>query len=222
MIAYCRGAVLPETALTIGLALLLVLGTAQVTIIGFSQVSADGAAFIAAHTTAVNGSADPHAAIATAFPNFSADSISAATGASQLRQALVTKTVGGFIALPGAASTYTLNGADLEFGSQSASPQPFSFGASATLANYCPPVGRCVLPSTYAMYVAQSVDEQTSSQGWNGAFAEWRCHQQAFASVNFPNTRPSLGLKGTPYDPNNPHGVEAPIYAWDNGNHKCN
>jgi len=218
---------LPETALTLGIALLLILGTAQMTIIGFSQVSADGAAFVAAHTTAIDSSANPATTVATAFPQLSADSVTATPAAVDLQQAVVSKTVGGFLALPGVAANYALTGADVEFTtSASTSPQPFAFGASAVLANYCPASGACVLPSTYSMYLAQSIDEQSNAQGWNGAFAEWRCHQQYYAALSsgsdqFPQSRPTTGLKNSVWDPNNPHGAEAPIYGWDVGNHAC-
>ena len=217
-----RGSVLPETALTIGLALLLVLGAAQVAIIGYSQVSADGAAFVAAHVRANNAGADAAAAATTAFPQFAPTSaIAAPPVVAQMQQAVVTKTVGGFMLLPGAAANYPLTGADVEFSSVTASPQPFSFGASATLANYCPSQGGCVLPSSYSMYVAQSVNVTGNGNGWNGPFAEWRCHQQYFASLNFPGTRPTGGLYRSTYDPNNSKGVESPIYSWDGGQHSC-
>jgi hypothetical protein len=217
-----RGSVLPETALMLSVALLIVLGSAQVAIIGYSQVSADGAAFVAAHARSVNTSVNVTTAVATAFPQLAPSSVTATPGAGLLQQGVVTKSVGGFLLLPGAASSYALTGADMEFApSATITPAPFSYGASATLANYCPSSGGCVLPSTYSVYLSQFVDTSGNGNGWNGTFAEWRCHQQYYASLNFPAQRPTGGLKGSIYDENNPKGVEAPIYAWDTGNHPC-
>lgn len=216
-----RAAALPETALIIGLSLLMLLGIAQMTLIGLAQVSADGAAFVAAHTAAIDSSANVPSVVATAFPQLNANSIVATPSASNLQQAVVSKSVGGFLLLPGVASTYALSGSDVEFSPQgvNATPQPFSFGINATLKNYCPVSGACSLPSTYSVYLAQYVNTQASGNGWNGAFAEWRCHQQYLASVNFPSSRPTGGLAGSIYDPTNASNkdVEYPIYQWDQG-----
>lgn len=219
MIVYTRGAALPETALVLGLSLVLMLGAVQSTILGYSQVSADGAAFVAAHSTAINSSASGSSVVASVFPNFSPDSVNVSAGTGT-QQATISKTVDGFIMIPGLASSYQLNGADTEFapdGSTQA-PHDFTFGIDATLNNYCTTAGSCAPRS---IYLAQYVDTQSGSNGWNGPFAEWRCHQQYYASVNWPSQRPAGGLAGSAYDPESPKSLEYPIYQWDAGSHAC-
>ncbi|HVA27901.1 MAG TPA: hypothetical protein VNF68_06955 [Candidatus Baltobacteraceae bacterium] len=216
-----RGTALPETALVIGISLIIVLGAVQATIIGYTQISADGAAFIAAHTAAMDATVSVPSVVATAFPNFNPDSATASSPASGLEQATVAKTVDGFLMVPGLASSYQLSGADVEFSPNGAAqvPQDFSFAIDATLNNYCPDNGPC---STRTIYLAQYVDTQSNANGWNGPFAEWRCHQQYYASVNWPQSRPQGGLQGSVYDPQSPSSLEYPIYKWDAGSHACN
>lgn len=215
-----RGTALPETALVIGISLIIVLGAVQATIIGYTQTSADGAAFIAAHTAAMDASVNVPSVVATAFPNFNPDTVTASSPGNGLEQATISKTVDGFLMVPGLAGSYQLTGADVEFAPNGAAqvPQDFSFAIDAILNNYCPDNGPC---SPRALYLAQYVDTQSSSNGWNGPFAEWRCHQQYFASVNWPQSRPLGGLKGSSYDPESPGSVEYPIYKWDTGTHAC-
>jgi hypothetical protein len=215
-----RGTALPETALVIGIALMLMLGAVQSTVIGYSQVSADGAAFVAAHTSAMDPSADASSVVSTTFPNFSADTLAVSSPAPNLRQATVSKAVDGFLLVPGLASSYQLGGADIEFAPPGAAnaPQPFTFSIDATLNNYCPDSGVC---SPRQIYLAQYVDTQANGNGWNGPFTEWRCHQQYFASVNWPHQRPQGGLQQTQYDPEYSKSAEYPIYGWDGGTHAC-
>jgi hypothetical protein len=204
----------------LGISLILMLGAVQSTVIGYSQVSADGAAFVAAHTTAMDSSASGSSVVASTLPGFSADSVSVSSPGNDLQQATVSKSVDGFLMVPGVAGSYQLSGADVEFAPNAASqmPQDFSFSIDATLNNYCPDHGPC---SPRSIYLAQYVDTQGAGNGWNGPFAEWRCHQQYYASLNFPSQRPLGGLTGSSFDPQANKTVENTIYGWDNGSHAC-
>ena len=63
---WTRGAALPETAVTLGVALTLVFGMFELGLIGWTQLSSDGAAFVAAHAAVLGN--DPKAAAAAPFP----------------------------------------------------------------------------------------------------------------------------------------------------------
>lgn len=218
MIRTCaRGTALPETALTIGLSLLLILGASQLAIVGFTQLSADGAAFVGAHTVATSPTANPAAAVQQAFPGIASANLAVAqpTPGAALEQAVVRKTVGGFIDLPGAAPSYAITGNDVEAAPQAAGTKSpsFAFGANAVLLNYCPAQGGCELPASYGMYLAQTLS--TGGNGVNGQFSEWICHSAYFNAVAFPSVRPTPGPS---WDPSNPaSGAEYQIYSWDRG-----
>lgn len=213
-----RGAALVETALTIGLALLLVLGTAQMALIGYTQVSADGAAFIAAHAAAADPSATPAAVANQIFSNILPSNITATTapGANGFS---VSKSVPGFSMIPGMASTYTVNGSDIEL---APSPPPggtpsFQFGATSTLFNYCYPGTTCSFPSNHSMYLAQTLIP--GGNGVNGQFQEWGCHDGYFSSLTgaFPSTRPPSITAGSALDMTSAGTTEYNIYSWDSG-----
>lgn len=213
-----RGAVMVETALTVGLSLLLVLATAQMALIGYSQLSADGAAYVAARAGVVDPSASPASVAHSVFSGIAASNIQATPG-TQTYQTTVKQSVPGFSLLPGVASTYTVSGADVEF---APSPPPnntpaFSFGANATLFNYCTG-SPCVLPSNHGMYLAQNLT--SGGNGKNGQFAEWYCHDGYFDSLlkAFPSTRPQYGITpGSSLDMNSSGTTEHEIYSWDTG-----
>jgi hypothetical protein len=226
---HSRGTALPETALTIGLSLLLVLGAAQMAILGYTQISADGAAFIAAHTNAQNPSANGITTATGVFSQFSSSNFSTPSPSPSMVPMSVSKAVGGFSLMPGLASTYTVTGKDVEYAPAggAATPAPFEFSIGtnelATLLNYCAPHGNCFLPSNYGIYLAQGVGNGNGN-GVNGTFSEWRCHQRYYASVNWPSTRPANynAIKGDKVlDPATNSSVEGNIYGWDTGNHKC-
>jgi hypothetical protein len=70
-----RGAALAETALVVGVILIMILGSVQLGVVGYLQMTADAAAFLSAHQMAVG---DPNAIAATTsvFPQFNALQIS--------------------------------------------------------------------------------------------------------------------------------------------------
>jgi hypothetical protein len=225
-----RGTALPETALTIGLALLLVLGAAQMALIGYTQISADGAAFIAAHAQAQNPNANGQTVAHGVFSNIDTTDFSTPSPSPSMMPQLVSKTVGGFALIPGLASSYSLQGKDVEYAptAAGATPPPYQFSIGtngmSTLINYCDPKGAsCAMPSTYQMYLAQGIGNGNGN-GSNGIFSEWRCHQQYFAKVNWPNARPQgySAIKGDKVlDPLSNSSIEGNIYGWDSGTHKC-
>lgn len=224
--ARTRGAAMAETALTVGLSLLLVLGAAQMALLGYTQISADGAAFIAAHTQAQNPSANGITAATGVFSQFSSSNFSTPSPSPSMQPMTVSKSLSGFSLMPGLASTYTVTGKDVEYSPAggAATPAPFSFANTATLLNYCDPHGNCTLPSTtYTMYLAQGVGNGNGN-GANGIFSEWRCHQRAYAGLNW-GAYPQGGynaIKGDKtFDPYTNGSTENTIYGWDSGTHKC-
>jgi TadE-like protein len=71
-----RGAALVETALVVGVVLVMVLGAVQVGVIGYLQMSADAASFVNAHQNVIGvSSGSPAAATAQVFPAFSSSNI---------------------------------------------------------------------------------------------------------------------------------------------------
>lgn len=221
-----RGTALPETALTIGLALLLVLGAAQMAIIGYTQISADGAAFIAAHTQAQNPAANGETTAHGVFSNVDVSDFGTPAPSPSMLPMTVSKNVTGFALMPGLASSYAITGKDVEYApnGSGATPAPFAFSVTTeTLLNYCDGRGSCFFPSTYTIYLAQGVGDGNGN-GVNGVFSEWRCHQQYFAKVNWPQTRPNgyNAIKGDKVlDPYTNSSIEGNIYGWDSGNHAC-
>lgn len=220
-----RGVALPETALVIGLSMLVILGAAQMTIIGYSQVGADGAAFVAAHSVAVNPSANGTTAATSVFGQFAATNFTTPSPVPNFSQTQVTKSVGGFTLLAGGRAAFNVRGADLEYApaQTSSTPAPFNFAINATLYNDCDPTGNCnSLPSSTSIYLAQSVGSGHGN-GVNGLFAEWQCHQKYYASLNWPATRPQnySAIKGGNFDIKTNGSAEQNIYSWDKGSHNC-
>lgn len=222
-----RGTALPETALTIGLALLLVLGAAQMTLIGYTQISADGAAFVAAHTQAQNPSANGQTTATSVFSNFDTSNFDNPTPASSMVPMSVTKSIAGFPLMPGLASSYSVTGKDMEYAPDAAgaTPAPYEFSATAYLHNYCVSnSASCSLPSQYQIYLAQGVGNGNGN-GSNGIFSEWRCHQQYYAKLNWSQMKYPDGYSAIQgdktYDPLASNSTENNIYGWDSGSHAC-
>jgi hypothetical protein len=222
-----RGTALPETAITIGLALLLVLGAGQMAIIGYTQISADGAAFIAAHAQSENPSANGVTAATSVFSNFGSSNFATPTASPSMVPYTVTQSVGGFLMMPGLASTYSVTGKDIEYqpAGSGATPAPFEFSIpTEVLLNYCNPNAGCSPPSNYTIYLAQGVNNGNGN-GVNGTFSEWQCHQKYYAQLDwqqkaYPGSYSAIAGDKT-YDPYQNNSVENNIYSWDSGTHKC-
>lgn len=229
--SYSFGTALVETALSVGVSLLLILGAAQAALIGYTQISADGAAFIAAHAVAENPSANGTNTATQVFSNFSSGNFSTPSPAPVLDPVLVQKSISGFSLVPGVASSYTISGKDLEYApaNVSSTPAPYAFGVTATLLNACG-TNSCALPSNATIYLAQNV-QAGNGNGTNGQFAEWRCHQKYFARLeqDFPNSYPAYTgnngykqyVQGSQLDIWKSGSDEANVYGWDTGNNKC-
>lgn len=214
-----RGTVLVETALTIGISLLIVLGAAQMALIGYTQVSADGAAFIAAHTAASNPNANSVNAATGVFSQFNTSNFSTPSPAPNLDPTVVSTAVAGFSLLPGFASTYTVAGKDVEYQAAAANTNPsqYSFDANNTkLHNYCAPSGGAC-PTNVCIYLAQSIGAGNGN-GANGLFAEWRAHQRVFARLaqSFQGTSPGSAIP-TNLDVTHPSSDESTVSGWDKG-----
>jgi hypothetical protein len=209
-----RGVALPETALMIGLALLLILGAAQLAILSITQLSADGGAFVAAHMLAQEPTSSPLATVQGIFPGIKAGNLSASNAGSNLEQATVTTSAGGF-SLPGFPSSFSITGSDLEVAPAAvdAAAQTYTFGATAQLLNWCPYGNTCTYPSTRSIYIAHQLS--TGGNGVNGQFSEWICHSNYLSSLSFPANRPTPGPTWNPLSTSS--GVEYTIYSWDTG-----
>lgn len=214
-----RGNTLPETAIILAVALMMMLGALQIALYGFGQASADGAAFVASNSFA-NGGATPAPMAASVFPGIGQNNI-------QLypRQGVVigtaTTTMPGLAFVPGMPSSLTIAGADIEpvtSTAQGGPPPPFTFSVKANLKNYCSPTSLCPYPAQYCMYLAQTLDN--SGNGKNGQFSEWYYHADTFASINWPPKRPS-SIAGTNLDPSTPGSTENTIYSWDASAPSC-
>lgn len=228
---FARGTAMVETALSVGVSLLLVLGAAQMALIGYTQISADGAAFIAAHTVAQNPSANGVNAATQVFSNTESDDYSTPSPSPLLDPVLVKKNVAGFSLIPGVASSYQIAGKDLEYAPANAGSTPagFQFEIKAYLYNVCQPAATtCPLPSNNWIYLAQNV-QSGNGNGANGQFAEWRCHQRYLAKIghDFPNSYPSYNgngytayVQGTQLDAFKNNTDENSVYGWDTGK-KC-
>lgn len=217
------GAALPETALILSVALIVLFGASQMAVIGFTQAAADGASFVGAHALAIDPAASAPSVIQSIFPQFKSTDVAAPGSTTNFQSQTVSKTVDGF-PLQQLSPTYTITGSDIELKPQGAgqAPQAFSFGAASTsILNFCNPSKACSAPSSRSVWLAQTVDTTGNGQGWNGPFKEWRCHQQYFAQLNFPSTRPGGGLTGSVYDWRASGSRESAIYGWDSGNHTC-
>lgn len=208
-----RGVALPETALLIGLALMLILGASQLAILSVTQLSADGGAFIAAHMLAEEPTSSPLATVQSVFPGIKAGNLSASNAGQNLEQATVTTSAGGF-SIPGMPSSFSITGSDLEVAPAAvdAAAQTYTFGATAQLNNWCPYQSVCTYPSVRSIYIAHTLS--TGGNGVNGQFAEWSCHSTALAALRFPNNRPSPSSSWNPLDS---HSQEYNIYSWDTG-----
>jgi hypothetical protein len=224
MIKYANsgGAVLVETALAIGVSLLIVLGAGQMALIGYTQISADGAAFIAAHTAASNPSANSVAAARSVFTKLDAGDFTTPSPSPQLATSMVSKVVTGFSLVPGLASTYSVVGKDIEYqaASANATPAPYAFDTNnSKLHNYCAPSGITCSPSNYCVYLANSIGSGNGN-GANGYFYEWRAHQRVFATIaqDFHGVTPTLGYAAifhTDLDPAWNSSSEGAVYNWD-------
>ncbi len=209
-----RGVALPETALMIGLALMLILGATQIAILSVTQLSADGGAFVAAHMLAAEPTSSPLATVQSIFPGIKAGNLSASNAGQNLEQATVTTSAGGF-SLPGFPSSFPITGSDLEVAPAAVdvAAQTYTFGVTAQLLNWCPYQTSCTFPSTRSIYIAHTLS--TGGNGVNGQFSEWNCHSGYLGSMGYPANRPTPGPRWNPLDTHS--GSEYTIYSWDTG-----
>src|SRR5271165_5015655 len=71
-----RGAALVETALVVGVVLVMVLGAVQIGVIGYLQMTADAASFVNAHQNVVGvSSGSPASATSQVFPQIASSDI---------------------------------------------------------------------------------------------------------------------------------------------------
>jgi hypothetical protein len=228
-----RGTALVETALVVSLALMIIFNGLELALMGFDQSHADQHAFTAARIQAITGSATTGTnTTKTNFPP-ALDTYSVTT-VGTLSQAVISKTAHALVMLPGAKSV-AIKGEHQELVTPNAanSPLPFAFSVpTAVLQNYYAAGtsnGTAAAIGRRNMTLAQAVNTATNSQGWNGAFKQWRDHEKCFAAINFPqnyastqtssaDTAPAtMWLNYTTGTGKNGNAPEAAIYGWDTG-----
>lgn len=215
-----RGVAVPETAMIIGMAMILIFGVVELVLLTFAQSSAIGAAFAGARNAALNGSTSQSQAYTTAvqpaFPHVAPSefTLTQTTHGTVLGQ--VTKNApglaypGGGPLIPGAQTTVQVNGFDEEpFTGPSSYPSPSALAIQASLGNFCNGVGgACSSPGGVAhpMYISQYDNLTNVFNGNNGQFGEWSCRYNLYsalvqgANAYFPPTMPTPGPN---YDPSN-------------------
>ena len=208
-----RGAALVETAIVVGLSLLVIFAAVQYALLGFSQAAADGAAFVAAHSQAVGsttGTVNGVNVAETPFPllSLTGNSLTTAAGAGTVTsQSSVTMSG---VNLAGGSTQFTMNGGDVEtsFSGAGSNTGQFSFSMAGTdlvninpIAGGCPVANGCsACPSPngtltcYPIYLAQRLD--TTGNGLNGQWSEWTCHLDGYQAQSFPATSLTAGSKG--------------------------
>jgi hypothetical protein len=227
-----RGGALIETALTLGVVLMILLGALQFGVLGFKQIAQDGAAFVAAHTYAQSPSSGIARATGAASGAF--DAVPAASIAVTPNGGTVTATVTSTVqtpSIPGSpASVSVRSGATERLPAAAATPGAFS--ATNVLSNYRDASG--VPKATRALVVGQpglvsgGCDQTGGNAGcdgnhvhvdYPGLFGEWNCRLSAYTAIVFPSQRPKgTGTgRGTAWDPASPTSPLYTIYSWDSG-----
>jgi len=224
-----RGTALAETALVVGLALMLIFNALELSLLGFYQLHVDAAAFLTARVFSLADATTAQSTLASALPpGLAAPSLTTQSNGSQ---SVVQQKWDGLL-LPGFSNSSIVYGEDVEpTASQATVTSSFAFDVPfATLPNYYPQEdvddpSLQYTPAYTGLYIAQNLGS-SNGNGWNGLFAEWRAHEQCFAKVNFPNSYAATqsSASGSTYyvDPkSNPwanfpsNSVEATIYGWD-------
>jgi hypothetical protein len=211
----CRGTALIETALTIGIVLVVLFGTVQLGILGFTQTAGDGAAFVAAHTYAQNPGRGAAYATSTAtgvFDKIPATAIAVTPHAGTVT--VTTATTANGIDVPGAPATVALQSSATERVPAAAGSTPAPFAVTGTLSNYRDALG--FANSAHPIVLAQTIG---TGHGANGRFKEWYCRGGVYSGISFPSNRPTgIGIgPSTFWDPSWPLSPLAQIYLWDTG-----
>lgn len=234
-----RGMALPETALIIGMALMLIFGIAQLALLGFAQAQVEGAAFVAAHSAAINSSGNAASdkayavgVLSSPFPQVRASEVDLTYPASApgTIQAVVSKNPivfsfpGGAAMIAGGGNPVNVTGIDQEPASVPApAATPVSaIAAQSTLENYCTPTVKYGAATCVArpLYLAQYDILTGSGNGANGQFGEWDCRYKLFPNapsnkVTYPPAMPANGGPGSQWDPSSSSFNQKGLYAFD-------
>jgi hypothetical protein len=228
-----RGTALAETALVVGLALLVIFNALELSLLGFYQLHVDAAAFLTARVFSLADATTAQSTLASALPP-ALGGVSLTTQSNGSLSVVQQKWDG--LLLPGFSNSSLVYGEDVEpTASQATVTSSFAFDVpSTTLPNYYPQgdvddPSLQYTPAYTGLYIAQNLGSGNGN-GWNGQFAEWRAHAQCFAKVNFPNSYAATQSSATgntyyvdktsnPWAnfPNN--SVEDTIYGWDQNPH---
>lgn len=237
MTGFSRGGALIETALTMGVVLIVLLAAVQLSIVGFKQAAQDGAVFVAARTYAqspVSGVARATSAANSVFDTVPSSSIAVAPGVT-----FVTATSASTASaptVPGAPASISLRSGATERIATAGTPGAFS--ATSTLTNYrdasgTPTTTHPIVPAQPGL-ASGNCDQTGQNQGctgnhqysgpaYTGPTAEFDCRLAGFKALTFPSTRPKGNGTGpgSVWDPASSSSPLATIYGWD-GTHGCN
>lgn len=217
-----RGTALVETALTLGVVLMVMFGTIQLSVLTFMQTAGDGAAFIAARAYAQNsggGATYAQNAAHAVFGHVPAASIVVAPAGAAVT-VNVTGSVNG-LPVPGSPATLPVRSSVSEpiaAGTPAATATIYPFSASSTLKNYY--TAGSVANAAYAIGLAQTF---APGHGVNGRFAEWYCRSAAYAAVKLPISAKASDASNFFNDPkvaDITHPLNA-IYRWDTPGATC-
>lgn len=224
-----------ETAIVLSMVLVLLFGIMQIAVWGYTQATTEGAAFVAAHAASVNssGSAATDATYGLsvanlAFPAVKAGDLNLTYPQSNVIQAIVTRTAGGLLLVPGASKTISVRGGDIEpILANSSNPGSTNGGIAvqATLNNYCFWQNKNKTTCTpRTIYIAQFDDIYGKGNGKNGQFAEWNCRPALFlpyGGTYFKIPMPTGAISGGPYDPGAGSAFgENSLYSFDTSTSK--
>lgn len=220
-----RGTALAESALVVGLALLIVFNGLQLALFGFYQLHTDAVAFTAARYVSEGGTQAGYTAL-NYPPAVTTLSAPAPTGGTA--QATATQTLAGLLMLPGAAATVTVQGEDREAVAAAAAGKAPAFSISESntgLTNFYNGAS-ATGQSARAICLAHSILLNGNGNGGNGAFKIFQDHANAFAALTQGNGFPT-SVPATPdpaWDITNKkfNSYEATIYGWDATAAACN
>jgi TadE-like protein len=210
-----------ETALVLGVVLMLMFGTIQLAMLAFMQTAGDGAAFVAARAYAENpagGAAYAQNAAHAVFGHVPAASIAVVPGSGKVVVSVLNSVIGLPVAgTPATLPVHSLSTEVIGPGTPAPSATLYPFSATSSLKNYYTAAGAA--NASYAIGLAQTF--QYSGNGKNGWFAEWYCRSSVYGGISLPG---SANVNDGSHFFQDPTASGSPLYAiygWDTAGATC-
>lgn len=216
-----RGTAMVETALVLGVVLMLMFGTIQLSMLSFMQVAGDGAAFVAARAYAENpagGAAYAQNAAHAIFGHVPAASIAVVPSGGTVAVTVLNSVNG--LPVPGSPATLPVRSLSTEVigpGTPAPSATLYPFSATSSLKNYYTVAGSG--NASYAIGLAQTFNY--SGNGKNGWFAEWYCRSGVYAAISLPSTANASDKSNFFKDPMVSSSPLYGVYGWDQAGATC-